>query len=103
MDDNAAPPIKVGANAGLVDTLTAAGRYLVAIVTAVPILMTLLGQRDLVSIIAYLQGTDGSTLIAAVVGLATMAYGLFKTRKRGAQIANVAADERVPASVASLK
>lgn len=103
MDDNTTPPIKVGANAGLIDTLTAAGRYLVAIITAVPILLTLLGSRDVVSIIAYFQGADGTALIASVVGLATIAYGLFKTRKRGAQIANVAADTRVPASVASLK
>lgn len=103
MTDHTTPPIKVGANAGLIDTLTAAGRYLVAIVTAVPILMTLLGQRDLVSIIAYFQSAEGTTLIAAIGGLVTIGYGLFKTRKRGAQLANVAADDRVPASVASIK
>ena len=93
------PPMKVSANAGLIDTLTAAGRYAVAIATALPILLTVLGTRDVLSWIEYFRSTDGSQLIAAVVGLGTILYGLWKTRGRGVQVAQLAVDPRVPNSI----
>jgi uncharacterized RDD family membrane protein YckC len=102
MPDTTTKPITVSANAGIIDLLTAAGRYLVVIATAIPILLQLLGTRNIGEIISYFRGDSGSTLIAAVVGLATLAYGLFKTRKRGAQIATVALDSRVPDRVAKI-
>lgn len=78
-------PIEVRANTGIIDLLTAAGRYLVVIASTIPLLMTVLGTKDIVSIIAFFQGEDGAKLLAAVIGLGTFAYGLYKTRKRGAQ------------------
>ncbi len=101
MPDTSTKPIVVSPNAGVVDTLTALGRYIVVIMSAIPILLQLLGARDVFAIIAYLRGSDGATLIAAVIGVGTLVYGLIKTRKRGAQIATVALDSRVPASVAT--
>jgi hypothetical protein len=102
MPDTTTKPIVVSANAGFIDTLTALGRYLVVIVGAVPLLLQLLGSRDFIGIVNYFRGTDGASLIAAVVAVATMAYGLFKTRKRGAQVATVALDRRVPDAVAKI-
>lgn len=101
MPDTTDKPIVVNANAGNIDLLTAAGRYLTVITAAIPILLTLFGSRDIIGVITYLQSEDGVKFTAALVGLATLAYGLWKTRKRGAQIATVAQDSRVPESVAT--
>lgn len=96
-------PVVVSANAGILDLLAAAGRYLLVIVGAVPVLLKLLGDHDFTAIVAYFKGTDGASLIAAASGLLALAYGLYKTHKRGTQVAAVAADTRVPNSVAQLK
>lgn len=101
MADN--PNIKVSSNAGIIDTLTAAGRYLVVIIGAVPILLGLLGKHDFSGLVAYFQGSDGAQLVAAVGALVALAYGLFKTFRRGDQMASVAANPAVPDRVASLK
>lgn len=100
---SATKPVVVSANAGLIDTLTALGRYAVVIMGAIPLLLQLLGDRDVLGLVNYFRGEDGSSLIAAVVAVATLLYGLLKTRKRGAQIATVAASDRVPNTVAQLK
>lgn len=100
---SAPAPIVVGANAGILDLLAAAGRYLVVIIGAVPLLLQLLGARDFAAIIAYFQSADGSALIAAVGALIALGYGLFKTHKRGAEVAAVAANPKVPDSVAQIK
>jgi len=96
-------PVIVSANAGLIDTLMAAMRYVIVIVGAVPVLLALLGARDFAGLVRYFQSADGASLIAAVSAVVALAYGLFKTRKRGAQIATVAADARVPDSVAQVR
>ncbi len=96
-------PVEVRANAGVIDTATAALRLLTVVLTTVPILLTLIGARDLVGFITYLQGEDGIALAAAVSGLAAIGYGLFKSHRRGAQIATVAADRRTPDAVAKIK
>lgn len=101
MPDTVTPPIVVSANAGIIDLLTALGRYAIVIVTAIPILLKLLGTHDLVAIIAYLRGSDGTALTAAVIGIGTLLYGLWKTHKRGAQIATVALSPSVPERVAT--
>lgn len=98
----ASEPITVSANAGAIDALQAAARLIVVVVTAVPILLQLIGKHDLVALIGYLQGQDGVAFIGAISGLLTIAYAIFKTHKRGAQIATVAADARVPDKVATL-
>lgn len=103
MVDQATKPIVVRENAGTIDLLTSLARQLVYIMGAIPILLTLLGTRDVVGIIAYLQSSDGVKLLAAAGTIFTAAYGLYKSRKRGAQVATVAADRRVPDSLAQLK
>lgn len=90
--------IVVSKSAGLLDTLYAAMRYLVVVLGAVPILLKLLGDRDFAAIVAYFQSADGTALVAAIGALLTLAWGLFKTFKRGKQIANVA-DPTVPTAV----
>lgn len=99
----ATQPIVVSENAGLIDTLTALGRYLVVIAGAVPILISLFGARDLIGVVNYFRTEDGTALAAAICAVATMLYGLWKTRRRGAQIAKVAGNSRVPDSIAQLK
>lgn len=99
----AAKPITVSANAPIIDLLTAAGRYLVVIATLFPVALAVLKTRDIAAILEFVRGNDGATLLAAIVGLATFAYGLYKSHKRGAQVATVAADPAVPDRVAQLK
>ena len=96
-------PIVVRSNAGLIDSLQSAGRMLVILVTAIPIILSFVGKHDLLGMIAYLQSVEGAQFIAAVTGFATIAYGIYKSHKRGAQVASVASDDRVPAEVATLK
>ena len=103
MPSPANEPVVVSANAGILDLLSAAGRYLVVIVAAIPVLLKLLGTHDFIAIVAYFKGADGVSLITAAGGLFALAYGLYKSHKRGAQIATVADDRRVPDSVAQIK
>jgi hypothetical protein len=103
MPDTTDKPIVVNANAGIVDLLTAAGRYLAVIAATLPILLTFFSTRDIIGFIAYLQSEDGLKFAAALGGLVTLAYGLWKTHKRGAQVATVAADPAVPDRVAQIK
>jgi hypothetical protein len=94
------PPIVVNENAGIIDLLTAAGRYLVVIVTIVPALLALFKARDIAGIINFLRGNEGAALLAAVIGFGTLAYGLFKTFRRGKQV--VVAADAAPNSVAKV-
>lgn len=96
-------PILVSANAGLIDSLQSAGRMIVILVTAIPIILSFVGKHDLLGMIGYLQSVEGAQLIAAGTGIVTIVYGIYKSHKRGAQVASVASDLRVPAEVASLK
>jgi hypothetical protein len=94
-------PVVVSPNAGGIDAVQAAARYLVVIVTAFVAIVGFLKVHDLAGLIAYIQ-SNGGQLVAAVSGLiaiGTAAYGIFKTHKRGAQIATVAA--RVPDDIAT--
>lgn len=61
--------------------IAAALRYLVVIAGAIPILIQLIGAKDVVAIVAYFQSDAGATLLAAIGSLVTLAYGLFKTYK----------------------
>ncbi len=93
----------VNPNAGVLDTLYALGRYLTVIFTSVPILLALLGSKDLLGIVNYFRGADGTSLIAAAVGFGTLAWGLFKTFRRGKLAAKVALSRRVPDDIAKPK
>lgn len=101
---NTAPkPIVVSENAGVIDTLTALGRYIVVIIGSFGTLLALLKTRDIAAILDWVRGADGAAFIAAITTIVTMLYGLYKTRKRGAQIATVAADPAVPNRLAQIK
>lgn len=96
-------PIVISSNAGLIDGIQSAARTLVILATAIPIMLSFLSKHDLVGMIGYLQSVEGAQVIATMTGLGTIAYGIYKSHKRGAQVAAVASDVRVPAEVASLK
>lgn len=98
-------PIEVSANAGAIDAAMAAFRYIGFLVTALTAIFGLIKTRDLAGLIDFVK-TNGGEIVTAVsslvaIGIAT--YGVLKTRFRGAQIASVAADRRVPNAVARLK
>lgn len=95
--------IVVSKNAGIIDTVTAALRYVVVIMGAVPLLLKMLGAGNFAAIVGYFQTADGSALIAAIGALGTLAYGLVKTFRRGDEVASVASSSKVPNSVAMLK
>jgi hypothetical protein len=101
--DEVVKPIEVSPNAGLLDLAAALFRYLTVIVTLGAALLAVLQTKDIAQIIVFMRGTEGSALIAAVIGLGTLLYGLYKTKLRGSQVASVASDWRVPEVVAKLK
>lgn len=105
MVDTTQEPIKVSANAGIIDLLQAAGRYAVVIVGFGTALATLFKAHDLAGMATYAQNNLGQAVgaLAGLVAVGTAAYGIFKTGKRGSQIATVAADSRVPDKVAQIK
>lgn len=96
-------PIVVNSNAGALDGLQSLGRSLLLIFAAVPTILTLLGAHDLLAVVNYFRGSDGAALLGAVVTVATVTWAFIKAHKRGAQVAAVAADPRVPDAVATTK
>jgi hypothetical protein len=90
-------PDKISSNAGLIDGIQAAARYLVVIVTAITAILGLVKTHDIARIINYIQANGGTVFaaIAGLIGLATAAYGVIKTQKRGTQVANAAAEPAV--------
>ncbi len=95
--------ILVSANQSAIDTLTAAGRLVVVIVSTAPAAALLLRKGDLIGLYNYFQSNQGVALSGAVVGLAALVYGLYKSFKRGKQVAAVATNPAVPSSVADTK
>lgn len=102
--DNA-KTVVVYANAGLIDGIQAAARYTVVIIGFVTAVLGLLKVHDIAGIITLIQSNGGQVLaaISGLIALGTAAYGVFKSHKRGAQVADVAADPDVPDSSAHLK
>jgi hypothetical protein len=97
-------PILVRASQGLIDTLVAALRLIIVILSAAPAAILLVKKHDLIGLYDYLHNdAQGVALAGALSGLAAIVYGLWKSYKRGAQVATVAADPKVPPSVADLK
>lgn len=105
MADDVKQPVVVSPNTGLIDGIQAAARYAVVLITFITAFLGLLQVRDIAGIIALIQSNGGQVLaaISGLIALGTAAYGVFKTRKRGAQIVTVATDPKVPDSVATLK
>jgi len=98
-------PIVVSSNAGLIDGIQAAARYVVVLVTFTTAVLGLLRVHDIAGLISYIQANGGETLaaVSGLIALGTAAYGIFKSKKLGNQIATVAVDDRVPDSVATTK
>lgn len=105
IEDPAAKPIEISANAGLIDGLQAAARYIGFLITAVVAVLGLLKTRDIAGLIAYVQANGGQIAgaVSGLIALAIAAYGVFKTRKRGAQLATAGADPAVPNRVITVK
>lgn len=102
VDTPATTPIVVSESQGIIDLLAAAGRYITVIVTLGAALLAILKTHDIAAIIAFMRGTQGAALIAAVMGLGALGWGLYKTHKRGAQVATVAASSEVPNKIAKI-
>lgn len=104
MVDVVTKPIIVRTQQGLIDTAAAAFRMLAIILSAAPVAVLFVKKHDLIGLYDYLHNdAQGVALVGAVTGLVAIGYGLWKSFKRGTQIATVAADNKVPASVADIK
>lgn len=103
MPDTVDKPVVVSSSQGTIDAVMASMRYLVVVLAGFSALLGFLQNQDIVGLLEYIRGTEGTKFIAAVVAVGTMIYGIFKTHKRGAQTATVAEDSRVPSSVAHTK
>lgn len=102
--DTPAKPVEVSANTGIIDGAQAAARYVSVILLVGTAFLGLLKTRDVTSLAAFIQQNLGEFIaaVAGLIGLAVAAYGVLKSRFRGAQIATVAADKRVPDEVAKI-
>lgn len=105
MVDQANTPIEVTSAQGVTDLLQAVISYIVIISSFVSGLGLLIGRHDAAAAVAYVQTNLGPVVAAvfSLVGVATMVWRLYKTFKRGSQLATVAASSEVPAHVARLK
>jgi hypothetical protein len=74
---------------GTVDALQATMRYIVVLVGFITTVLALVKVHDIAGLIALIQSSGGQVLgaITGIITIATMAYGIFKTRKRGVQAA----------------
>lgn len=98
-------PVKVSSTQGVIDAITAAARYAGVLATFTIALLGLVKVRDIAGMIAYIQANGGQALAAfsGLVAIGTAAYGVFKSHKRGDQVATVAAAPEVPNYVATIK
>lgn len=98
-------PIRVPADAGLIDGLQAGIRYVVVLVTFTTAVLGLLKVHDIAGIITVIQSNGGQVLaaISGLIALGTAVYGIIKSKRRGSQIAAVALNPRVPSEVADIK
>lgn len=97
--------IEVTSAQGVTDALQAFIRLVLVVVGFFSGLTALIGKHDAAAATAYVQ-TNLGTLVAAIfglVGLGSAAWGIYKSFKRGSQVASVAGDSRVPDSVATIK
>ena len=95
-------PIVVSENAGIIDSVQAAIRYLVVIVGFITAVLGLLKTKDIAGLIAYVQLNIGSTFAAllGLIALGTAIFGVFKTGKRSSQL--VVAADAAPNAVAKV-
>jgi hypothetical protein len=98
-----AEQVQVPKNTGLVDSLQAAGRSAVVIVTFITAFLALLKVHDIAGMIALIQNNGGEVVgaIALIIGTVTYLYGVYKSKKRGNQLETVVL--QVPDPVAKFK
>ena len=101
-NDNLNAPIAVNATPAN-DQISAAVRTVVLLISVVTALAGLASKHDLAGFIAYVQSAPFITAAGLVMGAGTFAWGQWKTRHRAKQLATIAADPRVPDSVAVTK
>lgn len=100
---NETPQIVVSGNETLADPAKLALANIVVVLGALTALSGFVSNCDLAGFIVWIKTTDGAAFIAAALSLAGVAYSWWKSRHRAAQVVNVAADERVPVEVATVK
>lgn len=76
-------------------------RDIAIVAAAFPILLKLIGARDLNGILHWLQSSDGATVLAIVVPAALTTWRAWRTRVRKAELVTVAS--AAPNSVAVVK
>lgn len=77
---------------GLGDALQASIRYITVIIAMTGAILGFLKTKDVAGLLAFIQSSGGEFLAAilGLIGVATAAYGVFKTHKRGVQAATPA-------------
>ena len=103
MVEEATKPIVVRANQGIFDTATTMLRLLAIVTSTVPAAALVFQKHDLIALYDFFHTQQGTALLGALGGLASLLFGIYKSYKRGAQVATVAADPQVPDSVAMTK
>ena len=102
MTDQVKEPIIVTSSQGVTDALQAALRYFVVVFGFISGLASFLSHQDILGAVTYVQTNLGG-VVAAVFGLislGTAIWGIYKTWKRGAQLAVAA--EAAPNNVAKV-
>lgn len=96
MPDETNQNVKVPVNAGNNDGLQAALRLVGFLFTALLAIAAFVRTRDIAGLMAYVQANGGAIIgaVSTLISLAIAAYGVIKTRKRGAQLETAAADPR---------
>lgn len=100
MTETVDTPIVVNPNA-TPDVAKTVMRDIAIVAAAFPILVKLIGARDLNGLLHWLQSSDGATVLAIVVPAVLSAWRGWQTRQRKAALVTVA--EAAPNSVAIIK
>lgn len=105
MVDNAQTQVVVSSNAGLIDGAQAALRSLGLLITFTVAVVGFAKTKDLAGLAGYVHANGGqaTAAVSAIIMFLIYAYGVYKTHKRGAQIATVAGNPDVPAEIATTK
>lgn len=101
-DNNEQPQIQVSATPAA-DQAASLIRTVVLSVSVLTAVAGFVSKRDLTGFIAYIQTNEFLAALATLIALGTLVWGQWKTRHRAKQLANIAADPRVPDAVVVTK
>lgn len=99
MTDVVKKPIVVTKLQGRWDSFAAFLRLLAIVASTAPAAALLVRKGDLIGLYDYFHSEPGVALLAALGGLASGGFALYKSWKRGAQLASAGSDHRVPDEV----